>query len=67
MTDRYAFKMFRNPGCAAEYRRRHDVIWPELSCVCSERVRRQLLDSSGSGKETSTLFAYLDKFWMAGL
>ena len=27
---RHAFKMFLNPGCAAEYRRRHDAIWPEL-------------------------------------
>ncbi len=28
--DRYAFKMFLNPGMEAEYRRRHDEIWPEL-------------------------------------
>jgi L-rhamnose mutarotase len=27
---RYAFKMFLNPGMEAEYKRRHDEIWPEL-------------------------------------
>ncbi len=27
---RYAFKMRLNPGCEAEYKRRHDAIWPEL-------------------------------------
>ena len=27
---RYAFKMFLNPGMEAEYQRRHDEIWPEL-------------------------------------
>ena len=26
-----AFRMNMNPGQAAEYRRRHDEIWPELS------------------------------------
>ncbi len=28
--ERYAFKMFLNPGMEAEYKRRHDEIWPEL-------------------------------------
>ncbi len=28
--EKYAFKMRLNPGCEAEYRRRHDEIWPEL-------------------------------------
>ena len=27
---KYAFKMQLNPGCQAEYQRRHDAIWPEL-------------------------------------
>jgi L-rhamnose mutarotase len=27
---KYAFKMKLNPGMAAEYKRRHDEIWPEL-------------------------------------
>ena len=29
-TEKIAFRMFLNPGCEAEYRRRHDEIWPEL-------------------------------------
>ena len=56
---RYAFKMFLNEGCAAEYRRRHDAVWPELA---------QLLRESGVSnysihldEETSTLFAYLER------
>lgn len=28
--ERYAFRMQLNPGMEAEYRRRHDEIWPEL-------------------------------------
>ncbi|MDH7790975.1 L-rhamnose mutarotase [Ochrobactrum sp. AN78] len=29
-TERYAFRMQLYPGMEAEYRRRHDEIWPEL-------------------------------------
>lgn len=28
--EKYAFKMLLNPGAEAEYRKRHDEIWPEL-------------------------------------
>lgn len=28
--ERYAFRMRLHPGMEAEYKRRHDVIWPEL-------------------------------------
>ncbi|WP_417021025.1 L-rhamnose mutarotase [Candidatus Phyllobacterium onerii] len=28
--EKYAFTMALNPGMEAEYRRRHDEIWPEL-------------------------------------
>jgi L-rhamnose mutarotase len=28
--EKYAFRMRLNPGAEAEYRRRHDAIWPEL-------------------------------------
>jgi L-rhamnose mutarotase len=28
---RNAFTMKLKPGCAAEYKRRHDLIWPELA------------------------------------
>jgi L-rhamnose mutarotase len=33
---RFAFKMFLNPGMEAEYRRRHDAIWPELSALLKD-------------------------------
>jgi len=32
-TEKNAFRMFLNPGQAAEYRRRHDEIWPELTTL----------------------------------
>jgi L-rhamnose mutarotase len=28
-----AFRMFLRPGVEAEYKRRHDDIWPELSAL----------------------------------
>jgi L-rhamnose mutarotase len=28
--EKFAFKMQLHPGMAAEYKRRHDAIWPEL-------------------------------------
>lgn len=53
---RNAFKMKLNPGCKAEYKRRHDEIWPELS---------QVLRNAGVSdysifldEETHTLFAF---------
>jgi L-rhamnose mutarotase len=53
----YAFRMKLKPGVAAEYRRRHDEIWPELA---------QLLRDSGIydysiflDEETLHLFAVL--------
>ena len=30
---RHAFKMKLKPGMAAEYKKRHDEIWPELAAV----------------------------------
>lgn len=30
MPERIAFRMNLNPGQAEEYRRRHDVLWPEM-------------------------------------
>lgn len=35
-TEKRAFRMFLNPGQAAEYRRRHDAIWPELVALLQE-------------------------------
>ena len=31
----HAFRMQLKPGHAAEYKRRHDEIWPELHSCCS--------------------------------
>src|SRR5690606_24725143 len=36
MLERIAFRMNLNPGRAAEYRRRHDEIWPELVALLRE-------------------------------
>jgi len=53
---RVAFKMKLKEGCFAEYKKRHDEIWPELSA---------LLTNAGIGNysifldpETNILFAY---------
>lgn len=32
----HAFRMKLRPGCVAEYRRRHDEIWPELTQLLSD-------------------------------
>lgn len=34
--EKYAFKMKLHPGQEAEYRRRHDEIWPELAALLKE-------------------------------
>lgn len=34
--EKFAFKMHLNPGMEAEYRRRHDEIWPELVDLLKE-------------------------------
>ncbi|MHA7777836.1 L-rhamnose mutarotase [Roseibium sp. M-1] len=34
--EKYAFKMLLNPGMEAEYRKRHDEIWPELEALLKE-------------------------------
>lgn len=34
--NRTAFKMKLKPGCEAEYKRRHDEIWPELAQLIRE-------------------------------
>lgn len=52
-----AFRMRVHPGCEAEYRRRHDALWPELAALLRERGiedYRIFLDG-----ETRALFAVL--------
>jgi len=59
MRERHAFKMFLHPGRAAEYRRRHDAIWPELAALLSESGIANY--SIHLDEETSILFAYLER------
>jgi L-rhamnose mutarotase len=33
---KYAFRMKLNPGMEAEYKRRHDEIWPELAALLKQ-------------------------------
>ncbi|TCU28952.1 L-rhamnose mutarotase [Rhizobium azibense] len=57
--EKHAFKMKLNPGMEAEYKKRHDEIWPELV---------ELLHMSGASdysihldRETNTLFGVLTR------
>jgi len=59
MTERFAFKMRLNPGQEAEYRRRHDAIWPELSVLLRESGISNY--SIHLDRETLTLFGYLER------
>ena len=59
MTERFAFKMRLNPGQEAEYRRRHDAIWPELSVLLRESGISNY--SIHLDPETLTLFGYLER------
>jgi L-rhamnose mutarotase len=52
-----AFKMRLHPGQAAEYRRRHDAIWPELVAALQAAGVRDY--SIFLDEETSLLFAVL--------
>ncbi|WP_430511434.1 L-rhamnose mutarotase [Pannonibacter phragmitetus] len=55
--EKYAFKMKLNPGMEAEYRRRHDEIWPELSALLKEAGIRDY--SIHLDQETNILFAVM--------
>lgn len=56
---RYAFKMFLDPGRKDDYRRRHDEIWPELSALLTESGVSNY--SIYLDEETDILFAYLER------
>lgn len=58
-TERAAFKMRLKPGFEAEYRRRHDEIWPELSKLLSEAGISDY--SIFLDRETLTLYAVQKK------
>jgi len=55
--EKIAFKMMLNPGQAAEYRRRHDAIWPELATRLKQAGVRDY--SIFLDEETNILFAVL--------
>lgn len=56
MAYRNAFKMKLLPGYEAEYKKRHDEIWPELEALLSESGVSDY--SIFLDEETLTLFAY---------
>ena len=57
--ERYAFKMRLNPGCADEYKRRHDAIWPELVVLLKDAgISDYTIDLD---EETGILFATLSR------
>lgn len=55
--EKYAFKMFLNPGMKAEYQRRHDEIWPELAALLTDAGVSDY--SIHLDEETSVLFGVL--------
>jgi len=57
--EKYAFKMKLNAGMEAEYRKRHDEIWPELSALLREAGVRDY--SIHLDRETNTLFGVLSR------
>lgn len=57
--EKYAFKMKLNPGMEAEYRKRHDEIWPELSALLREAGVSDY--SIHLDRETNTLFGVLSR------
>jgi L-rhamnose mutarotase len=57
MAEKYAFRMKLNPGMKAEYRRRHDEIWPELAALLKEAGVSDY--SIHLDEETNTLFGVL--------
>ena len=55
--EKYAFKMHLNPGMEAEYRKRHDEIWPELVDLLKQAGVSDY--SIHLDRETDTLFGVL--------
>lgn len=55
--EKYAFKMRLHPGMEAEYKKRHDEIWPELVALLKEAGVQDY--SIHLDPETDTLFGVL--------
>lgn len=58
-TEKHAFSMTLNPGMEAEYKRRHDAIWPELVDLLHEAGVSDY--SIHLDRATSTLFGVLSR------
>jgi L-rhamnose mutarotase len=58
-TEKYAFAMTLNPGMEAEYRKRHDAIWPELVDLLHEAGVSDY--SIHLDRSTNTLFGVLTR------
>jgi L-rhamnose mutarotase len=56
---RHAFKMYLNPGMEAEYIRRHDAIWPDLSALLTAAGVSNY--SIHLDRDTGVLFGYLER------
>ncbi|MBW9117940.1 L-rhamnose mutarotase [Rhizobium cauense] len=56
---KHAFKMKLNPGMEAEYKKRHDEIWPELLELLHQSGARDY--SIHLDRETNTLFGVLTR------
>ncbi len=54
---RVAFKMKLFKGCETEYKKRHDVLWPELEILLKETGIKEY--SIFLDEETNALFGYL--------
>jgi L-rhamnose mutarotase len=57
LMQKYAFRMQLNPGMEAEYKRRHDAIWPELVSLLKNAGVSDY--SIHLDRETDTLFGVL--------
>jgi len=57
MSEKYAFKMRLKPGMKAEYKKRHDEIWPELVILLTDAGIRDY--SIYLDEETNILFGVL--------
>ncbi|TPM38984.1 L-rhamnose mutarotase [Mesorhizobium sp. B2-3-4] len=57
MAEKYAFRMKLNAGMKAEYRKRHDEIWPELLTLLKQAGVRDY--SIHLDEETNILFGVL--------
>lgn len=55
---RKAFKMYLNPGCAAEYEKRHNELWDEMKTMINEHGGHNY--SIFLDKDTNVLYGYIE-------